>query len=80
VQLQFRGLADGSLRFEKDDVVSLKILPVYSSMMVNRGRYLARFNQHERAVAAFKQALAIKPDYDLAQQGLQESSKRLGKP
>ena len=41
VQLQTRGLADGTLRFEKDDVVSLKVLPVYTSMLQNRGRYLA---------------------------------------
>ena len=80
VKLQTRGLADGTLRFEKDDVVSLKILPVYTSMLVNRGRYLALFNQHERAIAAFKQALALNPSYALAQQGLQESTSKLQNP
>ena len=52
MRLQTRGLADGTLRFEKDDVVNLKILPVYTTMLINRGRYLAAFNQHERAIAA----------------------------
>jgi tetratricopeptide (TPR) repeat protein len=80
VELQTRGLADGTLRFETDDVVSNKVLPVYTSMLVNRGRYLARFNQHERAIAAFKQALELNPSYALAQQGLQESTNRLRNP
>ena len=77
VKLQLRGLADDSLRFEKDDVVTLKVLPVYTSMLVNRGRYLANSNQHERAIAAFKQALLLNPNYALAQQGLQESTDKL---
>src|SRR6266542_4048673 len=46
VRLETRGLADGTVRFENDDVVNLKILPAYTSMLINRGRYLAVFNQH----------------------------------
>lgn len=80
VQLQLRGLADGTLHFEKDDVVTLKVLPVYTSMLVNRGRYLAMFNQHDRAIAVFKQALELNPNYTLAQQGLQESTNKLRSP
>jgi len=77
VRLQTRGLADGTLRFEKDDVVNLKVLPVYTSMLINRGRYLAAFNQHERAVALFRQALALDPGLDAARQGLAESTAKL---
>jgi hypothetical protein len=73
LHLEFRGLADGTLHFEKDDVVTQKVLPVYTSMLVNRGRYLAMFNQHERAVATFRQALTLNPNYTLAQQGLEAS-------
>jgi hypothetical protein len=40
-QLSIRGLADGTLRFEDDDVVKLKVFPVYVTMFYNRGRYLA---------------------------------------
>src|SRR5207249_7104577 len=47
-QLQTRGLADGTVRFENDDVINVKILPVYTSMLISRGRYLGLFNQHER--------------------------------
>src|SRR6266516_2799406 len=79
VHLQTRGLADGTLRFEKDDVVNLKVLPVYTSMLINRGRYLALFNQHERAIAAFRQALAINPGLAAARQGLAESMGKLRK-
>ena len=77
VGLQTRGLADGTLRFEKDDVVNLKVLPVYTTMLTNRGRYLAAFNQHERAVALFKQALALDPELAAARQGLAESTAKL---
>jgi tetratricopeptide (TPR) repeat protein len=80
LRLQTRGLADGSLRFEKDDVVNLKVLPAYTSMLINRGRYLAAFNQHERAIAAFRQALALDPSLAPAQQGLAGSAAKLRNP
>lgn len=78
--LQMRGLADGTVRFEKDDVINGKILPAYSRMLTNRGRYLALFNQHEPAIAAFKQALALDPNLAEARKGLAESEAKLGKP
>jgi hypothetical protein len=77
LRLQTRGLADGTLRFEKDDVVNLKVLPVYTSMLINRGRYFALFNQHERASAAFRQALGLDPGLAAARQGLAESTAKL---
>jgi hypothetical protein len=73
LHLQTRGLADGTLRFEKDDVVKVKVLPVYTNMLVNRGRYLTLLNQHARAAAAFEQALALDPSLEVARQGLRES-------
>jgi tetratricopeptide (TPR) repeat protein len=78
--LRTRGLADGTTRFESDDVVRLKVLPVYARMLTNRGRYLASFNQHERASRAFKQALELDPDFAAARQGLAESSVKLQVP
>src|SRR4029077_14957818 len=68
--LQTRGLADGTVRFEKDDVINLKVLPAYASMLVNRGRYFESFNQHERAIRAFREALALDPGFSPAQQSL----------
>src|SRR5437667_3032130 len=80
LHIQTRGLDDGTLRFEKDDVVNLKVIPVYTSMLINRGRYLALFNQHDRASAAFRQALVLDPGLAAAQQGLAESTAKLRNP
>jgi tetratricopeptide (TPR) repeat protein len=80
VRLETRGLADGTVRFEKDDVVNLKILPAYTSMLINRGRYLAAFNQHERAMIAFKEALALDPNLAAAREGLAQSTAKLSNP
>jgi tetratricopeptide (TPR) repeat protein len=77
VQLQTRGLNDGTLKFADDDVVKLKVLPVYVVMLTNRGIFLAAYGRHDRAVAAFKEALAINPNYKPAEQGLNESLKAL---
>jgi hypothetical protein len=78
--LRIRGLADRTVRFAKDDVANLKILPAYTRMLTNRGKYLASFNQHERAILAFKEALALDPNLGAAQQGLAESTAKVAKP
>ena len=78
--LQMRGLVDGTVRFEKDDVINSKILPAYSKMLTNRGRYLALFNQHGRAVVAFKEALTVDPNLAEAQKGLAQSEAKLRNP
>jgi tetratricopeptide (TPR) repeat protein len=80
VHLEIRGLAGGTLRFAKSDPVNVKIMPVYTNMLINRGRYLALFGQHERAIAVFKQALALNPDLAMARQGLAESAAKLRRP
>jgi tetratricopeptide (TPR) repeat protein len=49
-------------------------------MVINRGRYLASFGEHERAIAAFEQALALNPDLALARQGLAESTAKAPRP
>jgi tetratricopeptide (TPR) repeat protein len=78
--LQIRGLGDGTLRFAKGDPVNIKVMPAYTKMLLNRGRYLALFGQHERAIVAFKQALALNPDLALARQGLAESTAKVQRP
>jgi tetratricopeptide (TPR) repeat protein len=49
-------------------------------MLTNRGKYLASVNQHERAILAFKEALALDPNLGVAQQGLAESTAKIAKP
>lgn len=77
INLSLRGLADGSLKFEKDDVVIKKVLPVYTGMLVNRGVYLAVYNRHEQAIEAFRQALALDPLNENARRALSESENKL---
>jgi tetratricopeptide (TPR) repeat protein len=76
-RLEMRGLVDGSIKFEKNDVVRQKVLPVYVTMHYNRGRYLAVAGKHDRAVEAFKQALEIEPENSIVQSALNESLARL---
>jgi hypothetical protein len=68
------------VRLEKDDAVNLKVLPSYTSMLLNRGRYLAAFHQHGRAIIAFKEALSLDPNLAAAREGLAESTANLESP
>ncbi len=61
IALETRSLTDGSRRTESDDVVELKVRPVYSGMLVNRGLYLAVNGRHDQALVAANAALAIDP-------------------
>ncbi len=80
LHLRMRGWRDGTVRFEKDDVANVKILPAYTRMLINRGKYLALFNQHHRAIFAFKEALALDPNLADAWKGLAESEAKLRNP
>lgn len=72
-QLITRGLADGTIKFEDDDVVKLKVLPVYVTMLYNRGRYFAAHGRHEQAIESFKKALALDSRFTVARQAINES-------
>ncbi len=76
-RLELRGLADESIKFEKNDVIRQKVLPVYVTMLYNRGRYYAAANRHDRAVESFKQALAVEPGSSFVQTALNESMAKL---
>jgi tetratricopeptide (TPR) repeat protein len=78
-RLLTRGLADGTLKFEADDVVKAKVIPVYAQMLYNRGRYLAVQGRHDQAVEAFKRALEIDARFSAAQQALNESQSAMRK-
>ena len=56
LNLQTRGLTDGTSAFEEDDVVNVKVIPAYKAMLENRGLYLAHFNRPDRAAEAFDRA------------------------
>jgi hypothetical protein len=65
-----RGLFDGSLALEPDDVASLKVRPVYLSMTVNRGQYLLLRGDRAGAEAAYRRALAWDPGFAPARAAL----------
>jgi hypothetical protein len=79
VHWELRGLADGTLKFENDDVVRTKVLPAYTVMLVNRGKYLALFGRYQQAVDAFSQALLLHPGLGIAEEGLRSSMSRLNR-
>jgi transmembrane protein TMEM260 (protein O-mannosyltransferase) len=77
LDLRTRGLVDGTLRFEPNDVVMLKVLPAYKTMLVNRGRYFSFYHQNQEASEAFKDALALDPTLEVARQGLNDIANEL---
>jgi tetratricopeptide (TPR) repeat protein len=74
-QFELRGLNDNTFRFDAEDVVMLKVFPVYANMMTNRGRYLAAYGWYEEAINAYQQALKLAPDFKPAVDGLSEALK-----
>jgi hypothetical protein len=67
-ELLTRGLADGTLQFEDDDVVTLKVIPAYLRMLTERGNYLYSHGQAERAIKSLREALRINPDFTHAKE------------
>ncbi len=70
-ELRPRGLFDGTLALEPDDVASVKVRPMYVSMLANRGALLLTRGDAAGAAAAYRQALAWDPAYAPARAGLQ---------
>jgi hypothetical protein len=68
--LRMRGLFDGSIRFEPDDVVAVKVRPVYLAMIASRGAYLEAAGDHAAAAAAFEQAVNLDPRFAPARDAL----------
>lgn len=74
-----RGLSDGTLMFDDDDVVKKKILPVYLNMAMNSGYYFALQGNHARAIEHFRQALRLDPTFEPAKKALAASRNILSK-
>jgi tetratricopeptide (TPR) repeat protein len=73
VRLETLVLFDGSIPFEQDDVVSVKVKPVYLSMIGARGAYLEAMGDHRGAAAAFEEALALDPAFAPARDALERN-------
>jgi hypothetical protein len=77
--LETRGLFDGTLRFEPDDVAMVKVRPVYLAMIASRGAYLEGAGDHRGAAAAFEQAVSLDPTFAPARDAL-ERNRRAQEP
>lgn len=76
-ELVTRGLADGTFKFAADDdVVRVKVLPAYVTMIVNRGRYLETYGRYDEAMKFYERALALEPNSTLAKQAVNELRRR----
>ena len=62
VALQLRGLIDGSVHYEPDDVVVTEVLPAYRTVFLLRGRYFGIARNWAEAEKAYEQALAFDPE------------------
>ena len=71
-----RGLATAVATLDPDDVVRLKVVPVYVAMLYNRGRYLAMQGNVTAAREAFEAALSLDPRFAPARTALQGLGKR----
>ena len=60
-KLEMRGVADGSIAYDQDDVVPLEIVPAYRAIFVMTGRYLAILKKYDEAFRAYKAAFQIDP-------------------
>lgn len=78
-QIVTRGINDGTLKFDTDDVVKKKIIPVYLNMAMSSGLFFASQGSQEKAILYFKQALAIDPTFEPAKKALAESRTKLQK-
>ncbi|HVF92547.1 MAG TPA: DUF2723 domain-containing protein [Blastocatellia bacterium] len=77
LSLVTRGLADGSIAFDENDVVRLKVLPVYVSMLTNRGIYFAANSHFHEAIESFDKALQLDPGYTPARLASNEARANL---
>jgi hypothetical protein len=75
-EIEIRGLNDGTVRYDSDDIVRLSVIPVYTRMLANTGLYLVTKGVNDRAERYFRQALAIDPTSELAKSGLAASQGR----
>lgn len=61
VKLQTRGISDGTVEYDEDDVVPNEIAPEYRAMYVMTGRYLALQRKYDQALLAYREAIAVDP-------------------
>lgn len=74
--IKTRGLNDGTLRFDEDDVVRRVVIPAYTVMLTNTGVYYGTKGRTAAAADKFRQALALDPAYEPAKKGLAAATRQ----
>ena len=69
-ELVIRRLNDGSFTFTEDDVITVKVISTYTSMLINRGRYCESLGRIPEAIASYRKALEIDPSSRVARESL----------
>jgi len=59
--LEMRGVADGTIAYEDDDVVPMEIVPAYRTILLITGRYLALQKKFDQALLPYRAALDLDP-------------------
>ena len=65
-----RGLIDGTVRYDDDEVVPNELVPTYRAAFLSRARYLAVTRHFQDAIADYQQALAFDPENRMLEQEL----------
>jgi hypothetical protein len=77
--LQTRGVADGTVQYEDDDVVPTEIVPGYRTMFLITARYLAIEKKFDEALPAYRAAMALDPANLSIEREMQVVASRTGK-
>src|SRR5260370_396832 len=77
--LQTRGVADGTIRYDDDDVVPTEIVPAYRAIFVITGRYPAIEKKFDEALLAYRAANAIDPANSSVEREMRLVASRAGK-
>jgi hypothetical protein len=60
-EIDLAGLADGTIRYEADDVVVTQVIPAYRAVLLLRARHLRRTGDLSGAVHEYRAALRLDP-------------------
>jgi hypothetical protein len=77
--METRGVSDGSIAYDDDDIVPTEIVPAYRTMYVITARYLGIEKKFDEAILAYKAALAIDPGNRSIEGELAQMQSRAGR-
>ncbi|HYM62822.1 MAG TPA: DUF2723 domain-containing protein [Thermoanaerobaculia bacterium] len=70
LEIETRGLVDGTVAYEPDDVVPTEVLPIYRAAFLMRARYFAATKHLDEAIASYQRARTLDPSNPMIEQEL----------